>query len=97
MFLKNPNFDVDDAIEILDAAKKDLCKERDAISYTDAENGSLNLYISIPDRCFVTKEVLHKTIRQFVHDIFKTASIKCTHGHTYTLVLAISTDIVSGW
>ncbi|VDI08318.1 Hypothetical predicted protein [Mytilus galloprovincialis] len=95
MFLKNPNFDVDIAIEMLEAAKKNLCKEKDVISYTDAENGSLNLYISIPDRCFVTKEVLHKAIRHFLHDIFRTAFIKCIQGHTYTVVLATSTDLVS--
>lgn len=96
MYLKDPDFDVNSVIEILDSAKEYLCKETSAISYKHAINGSLNLHISIPEKCFVTKEVLHKAIQHFLIDIFKTASIKCTHGHTYTVVLAISTDLVSG-
>lgn len=44
----------------------------------------------------MTKEILHKAIELFLYDIFRTAAIECNQGHTYTVVLATSTDLISG-
>ncbi|VDI00796.1 Hypothetical predicted protein [Mytilus galloprovincialis] len=93
LYLKDPDFDVNDIIKRLDEIKEIMRKESYDISLDGAEIGSLILHVKILDRCFYTKKVLHKAIQSFVQQFFQIAHIRCRK--TYTLVLAESDNFVA--
>lgn len=96
LYLRDPDFDVDDVIKTLDAIKDHLSKGNFDMSLEDAGSGSLILYVTIHDTCFMTKEILHKTVQSFLHSFFIGASIPFTFGHIYTVVLGESEYLVIG-
>lgn len=70
LYVKNPDFDVNAVIQRLEEIIEILRKREFNISLQDAEIGSLNVHVIIPNRCFVTKEVLHKAIQSFLQHFF---------------------------
>lgn len=66
------------------------------MSLEDATNGSLKLHLTIQDKCFLTKKILHKTIQSFLHEFFLAASIPFKHDHSYTVVLGEADYFIGG-
>lgn len=88
--MRDPDFDVNAVIHTLDVIQEHLRRGNFDMSLEDAVNGSLMLYVTIYNTCFMTKEILHKTVQNFLHAFFIGASIPYKHGHIYTVVLAES-------
>lgn len=75
---------------MVDVFKEHLLRRDFTISLEDATSGSLNLHVTIQDKCFRTKEILQDSIQSFLHEFFLAASIPFKHGHIYTVVLGES-------
>ncbi|CAG2249597.1 NME8 [Mytilus edulis] len=65
------------------------------IKLIDIEHGSLILHVTIPNWCFMTKDILHERIYTFLDQFFVFASIPCTDEHIFTVDLAESDDFIS--
>lgn len=94
--MKDPDFDETSVIQMLDAIKEKILTKGYGISLEDAEIGSLNIHVSILDKCFLTKEILHQSVQSFLYEFFCAASIPYIQGNIYTVVLADSSDLVLG-
>lgn len=78
IYIRDESLDVYAVIQKLDYIKKTLEKgPYNVIKLDGAEIGSLILHISIPNRCFVTKETLHDSLQSFLHHFFLIAGIQC--------------------
>ncbi|CAG2221692.1 Thioredoxin domain-containing protein 3,Thioredoxin domain-containing protein 3 homolog [Mytilus edulis] len=64
------------------------------IKLIDIEHGSLILHVTIPNWCFMTKDILHERIYTFLDQFFVFASIPCTDEHIFTVDLAESDDFI---
>lgn len=97
LYVKDPDFDVNAIIRMLDKIKDNLYKGLYGISLEGAEIGSLNLHVIIHNGCFNTTKILHKSVQSFLQQFFEIAEIRCMMMHIYTVVLAESDVIVKGW
>lgn len=81
IYIRDQNLDVNAVIQKLDHIKKTLEKgSYNDIKLDGAESGSLILHISIPNRCFVTKETLLDSLQSFLHQFFLTTGFQCKTG-----------------
>ncbi|VDI07446.1 Hypothetical predicted protein [Mytilus galloprovincialis] len=94
IYLRGPSIDVNAVIQNIDAIKEIIDKGDYAIILESAERGSLKLHITIYDKSFMTKEILHKSIQSFLHEFFRAASIRFKLSHIFTVVLEESDFLV---
>lgn len=92
--MRDLDIDNEVVLSIKNVILENICTED--IKLIDMEHGSLILHVTIPYWCFMTKNILHERIYNFLHQFFVVASIPCTDGHIFTVVLAESDDFISG-
>ena len=83
-------------IEQLEQAKKRINEGAYDVILLNAKRGSLVLHVEIHNRCFITKDSLHKAIAEFLRRVFTSISGSLDQ-HIMEVVLAeCDSYIISG-
>ncbi|VDI71201.1 Hypothetical predicted protein [Mytilus galloprovincialis] len=94
IYLRDSNIDVNAVLQKIDDIKESIrtgnYQMKDCIELTDIKLGSLILHVTIPLKCFITKEILQKSFQTFLCQFFKAASIQSRSGPNIKVVLAES-------